>query len=420
MKCPKCEFENLENATFCIKCGNRLDGKVVCPKCGEYIPGEAEYCPNCGKQIPHASKSHEAKQAEIDSKKSGIARIFNKISAFICLGFFGFALTLIFLSYFDKGTLIRPDFLTFFFDPFKAFNQSSDAGKAITIIRAAIFAINITVVIVFSTLGITKTVKFLKSREGISDVYKYVVIVLTAHVLTSALLLATCQFNGEVTKYSSYYQAFIINSFVHLAICLGFDCFLNFKKGQVSIFIARVLLSFAFLLILLSISVFGSLYMINKTDDGTITTGLIYHFVDVIKSFNSSDVSTSSITLLLLNITVTIVSFIFLMIAYSTITYLSSAFFKGMTRFRRFRLIYYMSSIALAICASALLIASIAEIIAYANFIKADPKALELTELPVTVFVSSAFVLGITIATSTIYSKYNRRELLKKKTTRVE
>ena len=33
MKCPKCQFDNREDAEFCNECGNKFD--VLCPNCGK-------------------------------------------------------------------------------------------------------------------------------------------------------------------------------------------------------------------------------------------------------------------------------------------------------------------------------------------------------------------------------------------------
>ncbi|MBL7205684.1 MAG: AAA family ATPase [Desulfobacteraceae bacterium] len=46
MKCPKCQFENREEAKFCKDCGNKLEH--VCPQCGNaYTPG-TKFCDECG------------------------------------------------------------------------------------------------------------------------------------------------------------------------------------------------------------------------------------------------------------------------------------------------------------------------------------------------------------------------------------
>jgi class 3 adenylate cyclase/tetratricopeptide (TPR) repeat protein len=46
MKCPKCQFENLDEAKFCAKCGTKLE--VVCPGCGKITPPGSNFCIACG------------------------------------------------------------------------------------------------------------------------------------------------------------------------------------------------------------------------------------------------------------------------------------------------------------------------------------------------------------------------------------
>ena len=49
MKCPGCQFENREEAKFCLKCGEKLEFK--CPKCGKHLPSEAMFCDECGHKL---------------------------------------------------------------------------------------------------------------------------------------------------------------------------------------------------------------------------------------------------------------------------------------------------------------------------------------------------------------------------------
>jgi len=64
MRCPKCRFDNLEDASFCRRCGNRLE--IVCPECGRKIPPDSIFCQKCGhdlskpKEVPRIdySKPH--------------------------------------------------------------------------------------------------------------------------------------------------------------------------------------------------------------------------------------------------------------------------------------------------------------------------------------------------------------------------
>ena len=46
MKCPKCQFENLQRAKFCIECGAELE--LICPKCNSIITSATKICDVCG------------------------------------------------------------------------------------------------------------------------------------------------------------------------------------------------------------------------------------------------------------------------------------------------------------------------------------------------------------------------------------
>ncbi len=46
MNCPKCQFENPEEADFCIECGNPIE--FHCPKCGAKTPRKGKFCMKCG------------------------------------------------------------------------------------------------------------------------------------------------------------------------------------------------------------------------------------------------------------------------------------------------------------------------------------------------------------------------------------
>ena len=49
MKCPKCQAENREGATFCKECGNRLE--VACPECGNLNTPGSKFCDKCGHDL---------------------------------------------------------------------------------------------------------------------------------------------------------------------------------------------------------------------------------------------------------------------------------------------------------------------------------------------------------------------------------
>ncbi len=51
MKCPKCHFENREEAIFCRKCGTSLEGDITCPNCDLSNPPDSSFCEKCGHDL---------------------------------------------------------------------------------------------------------------------------------------------------------------------------------------------------------------------------------------------------------------------------------------------------------------------------------------------------------------------------------
>jgi len=48
MQCPKCQFENREEATFCRSCGTALAGDISCLNCEASNPPDSRFCEKCG------------------------------------------------------------------------------------------------------------------------------------------------------------------------------------------------------------------------------------------------------------------------------------------------------------------------------------------------------------------------------------
>ena len=57
MKCYKCQFENPNESSYCMNCGARLDGKIMCPNCRTLVEKDETKCPKCGTKIPHEEKT---------------------------------------------------------------------------------------------------------------------------------------------------------------------------------------------------------------------------------------------------------------------------------------------------------------------------------------------------------------------------
>jgi class 3 adenylate cyclase len=65
MKCPKCQFDNLEGAMFCNECGSKLE--LACPDCGKMNPFDSKFCNECGHDL---RKIKEAPPVDYDQPQS--------------------------------------------------------------------------------------------------------------------------------------------------------------------------------------------------------------------------------------------------------------------------------------------------------------------------------------------------------------
>jgi len=55
MQCPKCQFENREEAKFCSECGHKFE--LICPECGINIRPGSKFCDGCGNNLESAKKT---------------------------------------------------------------------------------------------------------------------------------------------------------------------------------------------------------------------------------------------------------------------------------------------------------------------------------------------------------------------------
>jgi len=49
MKCSKCQFDNSEDASFCSKCGTKLE--ITCPECCKKLSPDSNFCNKCGHDL---------------------------------------------------------------------------------------------------------------------------------------------------------------------------------------------------------------------------------------------------------------------------------------------------------------------------------------------------------------------------------
>jgi class 3 adenylate cyclase/predicted ATPase len=75
MKCPKCQRENSEDASFCNGCGHKLE--LACPECGKMNPPDSRFCSGCGHNLTTPSEP-VVKELSFDEKIDKIQRYLPK------------------------------------------------------------------------------------------------------------------------------------------------------------------------------------------------------------------------------------------------------------------------------------------------------------------------------------------------------
>ncbi|UCB49796.1 MAG: zinc ribbon domain-containing protein, partial [Deltaproteobacteria bacterium] len=55
MKCQKCQFENPDDAKFCIECASSME--FHCPNCGSLTPATGKFCKECAYDLRKPKES---------------------------------------------------------------------------------------------------------------------------------------------------------------------------------------------------------------------------------------------------------------------------------------------------------------------------------------------------------------------------
>ena len=90
MECPNCQFDNREEAAFCLECGTELG--VICPGCEKALPPRAKFCDTCGRDLrpprktePQIQEPTPAKDTPppkpIESERKHVTALFSDLPA---------------------------------------------------------------------------------------------------------------------------------------------------------------------------------------------------------------------------------------------------------------------------------------------------------------------------------------------------
>jgi hypothetical protein len=67
MKCPKCQFENREEAIFCRSFGAPLQGDIYCLNCEASNPPDSKFCEKCGRDLKPPEETPSVRYSEPQS-----------------------------------------------------------------------------------------------------------------------------------------------------------------------------------------------------------------------------------------------------------------------------------------------------------------------------------------------------------------
>lgn len=414
MKCPKCGFENLEEANFCIKCGSRIDGKIPCPKCGEYISNDVNHCPKCGKAIPHKSEATIAKDEQSKSIKARVSHIFNHVSCFVTLFLFIFVISITLSSEFRyfNGSEYYYDPYNFIVNRFSNYGMQSGVSQAMAILQLIIIVLDMLVSIAFSVFGIIKTARAFKDYELVSKSYKYLGVILAAKLLTEVLLSSSMGPSMGISRGDgSGFMMFAL--ILHLSILIGFDCYKHFKRGQISIFVSRIILGIGMYIPLIMMSSFNSdnAYM---SLNGSTYVGFLYRYGEMINALINGTYVDGFISTFIFSSINLLFIFAYISVLFYFIVYYVTSYFKGLNKFKKFRIVFYMSTIVLAIISTMMLTSSIIEHSLYASYLGNNPSYWGVY---IGIFILNVLLIGVSVATFNIYNRASRRAQLEEKTT---
>jgi class 3 adenylate cyclase/tetratricopeptide (TPR) repeat protein len=79
MRCPKCQFDNKEEAKFCKKCGTKLE--LVCSSCGHPYEEDSLFCEQCGQRLKEVVAA-EREVPEAEGERKYVTVLFSDLSGY--------------------------------------------------------------------------------------------------------------------------------------------------------------------------------------------------------------------------------------------------------------------------------------------------------------------------------------------------
>lgn len=414
MKCKKCGFENVNEALYCINCGQRLDNKKVCYKCHKVISEDDKKCPHCGATISSSSKITK----EESQTHSKINHIFNRIFcifsivlfAFFSVGVWGKYVTFDTNLTLNKWTGSTPFYLWMqwsqIIDQVKA---SSNVGETISILlpaisRCVLVATTICVVTVFSIKGLIKSIKGVKT--GTYDSLMCLMVCTLTYSLCSVLLLCSSMYLSEsdryvFTKLSDHSINILVNALIIISAVLIVSTIMKFRKNRIPLFLVNLFISLS-LLFVFAILLTSSEPIVTYKYSGYSVSYRSLNLLNTCINNIAHLSSNTDIAIFVLSCNYVIFQFLFYILIIINIIFVTYHLTNDKVQKHRF----YIPNLALSI-ANIVVSMSLASISVAMYFLF---KSYGSTSISLTSFILTFLNLGFAISSFVIVRKFNRFE----------
>lgn len=433
MKCRNCGFENTEEAKFCINCGKRIDGKILCPKCQTYIAPDSLNCPNCGHKIPHRHEEVKLPK-EVTDRKNNIYKGFRKAFTIVSIVMFALAILAVITNYIpdliggiisnDMESIAGPTVLTWMnLSSLKSIaSQSEYSMMWVTSIMCALSCLAVVaIVLIFSIKGLVSSVKALQDKS-------YKIKIMNIAVIYLTLVIGRAMINGfAFTYYSdgsqiavdnwvsmnlSFSVIFMIFAVILFVLMFAVEMIFQTKRAYIAdriIFMAM----FIFLLIVLGIFQDDYVRFSPSIDSNYYFSGnAISYFSSLMFSVSDVSFTSNNIALFVLGTT----SFVFYAIEITILgfgfVYFLIRAFSSKNTLRSYRVPIYASIFASMIISTIMLPIGISSYYLHLNV----SEIASLGDFSISNFVLMFILTGLAIASLVVYRSNVRKEKLMKLT----
>lgn len=427
MKCSQCGFENTDHSKHCLNCGARMDGNILCPKCGEAISPDYEKCPHCGKKIPHI---HEEEVSPIElGKKERVFSIFNKIFLIMIIAILACSMGIVwgeYIRFYHDGELIKGTAGYFLFDSWK--NLKEDLSFATGKMQKAslyfeyvsqfvIVLINIVFTLLSGIFGIISSAKSLR-KKGLKECksYRFLCITFLSNLTAMVMLLSFHPDMGDLkSAFSSSMQSYCWTLTLAMFVMSVFSIVIRHQNGKRSLTFEKIVFSLNFFV---SIAMIVSLaFTVIQLKEGDYSLRIASLFSIALGDAPNLRTSNNGIALIFSSSALVLFGLIELFILASLAIFFSIGFYTDQERSMRFKIPCY----GLSFFALVLSLIELAASISTAVFIsKVYGVSFTTSYLPIVNVILGQMLFGASIASLSISRKYRRYLKLAEQTSKTK